>query len=193
MTYKRRPISPPSERDTESGGDPITKSMIEIREAFAGDVPLIQQIAYRTWPDTFKDILTEQQIAYMLEMMYSTTSLTEQLTERGHRFFLAGEGDVYLGFMGCETGYQSTSKTKIHKIYILPEAQGKGVGKKLIRKGVAVAREAGDTVLSLNVNKYNPAIGFYERTGFKKTAEEVIPIGNGYVMDDFVMDWAFEN
>ncbi|MGS2739574.1 N-acetyltransferase family protein [Sinomicrobium sp. M5D2P17] len=163
--------------------------MIEIREASTGDIPIIQQIANHTWPDTFKDILTEKQIAYMLDMMYSTEALAEQMQQKGHRFFLAAEGEAYLGFLSCETGYRSIPKTKIHKIYILPETQGKGVGKKLIEKCRQVAAEKKDAILSLNVNKYNPAIGFYERIGFKKTAEEVISIGNGYVMDDFVMDW----
>ena len=166
--------------------------MIAIREAFTGDIPVIQQIANHTWPHTFKDILSEKQIAYMLDMMYSTEALTEQMEQKGHRFFLASEGESYLGFLSCETGYMQIPTTKIHKIYILPETQGKGVGKKLIERCRQVASEKKDTVLSLNVNKYNPAIGFYEKIGFKKTGEEVIPIGNGYIMDDFVMDWNFE-
>ncbi|MBC9796383.1 GNAT family N-acetyltransferase [Sinomicrobium weinanense] len=166
--------------------------MIEIHKATTGDIPAIQQVARQTWPDTFKDILTEEQIAYMLNMMYSTASLAEQMEQKGHLFFLAQEEGRCLGFVSCETGYNNSAKTKIHKIYILPETQGRGVGKKLIRKSAEVAREKGDVILSLNVNKYNPAIGFYERIGFKKTAEEVISIGNGYVMDDFVMDWSFE-
>lgn len=161
--------------------------MTDIREAFAGDIPVIQEIAYATWPETFKDILTEAQIAYMLEMMYSTEALTGQLSS-GHRFFLVSENGVDLGFCSCETGYKNTPKTKIHKIYILPEAQGKGVGKRLIAKCREVALTEDDRQLSLNVNKYNRAIMFYEHLGFRKTAEEVIRIGGGYVMDDFVMD-----
>jgi ribosomal protein S18 acetylase RimI-like enzyme len=40
----------------------------------------------------------------------------------------------------------------------------------------------------LNVNKRNIAIRFYESIGFAITNEEVIDIGNGFVMDDFVME-----
>jgi hypothetical protein len=43
----------------------------------------------------------------------------------------------------------------------------------------------------LNVNKYNKAKFFYEKLGFTITKEEVIDIGNDYVMDDYVMGIKF--
>jgi len=162
--------------------------MIQITTATHQDYSLIQQIAHQTWPHTFGTILSPEQIAYMLEMMYSIPALTEQIEEKGYTFLLAKEEDIYLGFAAYELNYQGLPKTKLHKIYILPEAQGKGLGKLLINTVADIAKQNQNEVLSLNVNRNNPAIYFYEKLGFTKVAEEDIPIGQGYLMEDFVME-----
>jgi hypothetical protein len=54
-----------------------------------------------------------------------------------------------------------------------------------------VAKEAknnDNTILTLNVNRYNQAQYFYKKIGFSITKEEVIAIGNDFVMDDYVME-----
>jgi len=162
--------------------------MIQITVATKQDYTLIQQIAHQTWPETFGSILSAAQIAYMLEMMYSIPALTEQIEENGYIFLLAKDEEKYLGFAAYELFYQNLSKTKLHKIYILPEAQGKGVGKLLINRVAEIAVQNQNEVLSLNVNRNNPAINFYEKLGFTKVAEEDIPIGQGFLMEDFVME-----
>lgn len=162
--------------------------MIQIIEATNQDYLLIQQIAHQTWPDTFGNILSEEQIAYMLEMMYSIKALTEQIQEKGYIFLLAKTEEKYLGFAAYELNYQGLAKTKLHKIYILPEAQGKGVGKLLISHVAEAAKQNRNEVLSLNVNRNNPALHFYQKLGFFVVAEENIPIGQGFLMEDFVMD-----
>jgi len=162
--------------------------MTQITEATKQGYTLIQQIAHQTWPHTFGNILSKEQIAYMLEMMYSIPALTEQIEEKGYIFLLAQDKEKYLGFAGYELNYQSLAKTKLHKIYILPEAQGKGVGKLLINHVAEMAVQNQNEVLSLNVNRNNPAINFYEKLGFTKVAEEDIPIGQGFLMEDYVME-----
>jgi len=163
--------------------------MIEIRLATASDIPLIQCIAEETWPVTFGEILSSEQIRYMLDWMYSSEMLQKHLTEEGHVFLLAWDSqqDRAVGFAGIQHAVKG-QLTKIHKLYILPNQQGKGVGTKLIKSIQEMACAAQDEALYLNVNKYNiQAIKFYEYIGFKEIAQEVIDIGNGYVMDDFVL------
>ena len=167
--------------------------MIQITEATNQDYSLIQQIAHQTWPDTFAAILSAEQIAYMLEMMYSIPAITEQIEEKDYTFLLAKDEDKYLGFAAYELNYQGLAKTKLHKIYILPEAQGKGLGKFFINRVAQIAQQNRNAVLSLNVNRNNPAINFYEKIGFIKVAEENIPIGKGFYMEDFVMDKSLVN
>jgi diamine N-acetyltransferase len=148
----------------------------------------VQSIAHRTWPSTFANILSPEQIEYMLNWMYSLEMLESQL-EKGHVFLLAEENGEELGFAGFELNVAEGPKAKLHKIYLLPTSQGKGVGKALIFEVAERAKAAGQKSLLLNVNKYNQkAIDFYIKIGFQEIYTEVIDIGNGYVMDDVVME-----
>jgi GNAT superfamily N-acetyltransferase len=160
---------------------------MEIRPATPADLPTIQRIAHQTWPATFGDILSPTQIAYMLDWMYGLPALTEQIEQRGHRFLLAVEGDAALGYLSYELNYRTEPVTKIHKLYVLPEAQGRGLGQALVGQAAEAARAAGNGALVLNVNRQNRAVQFYERLGFDLVQTEDIDIGNGYRMEDFVL------
>lgn len=160
---------------------------INIIPAKLEDLVHVQSLAQRTWPDTFREILSPEQIEYMLNWMYSLETLEMQMNQ-GYKFFLAEENGEKLGFLGIEVDNEPR-KTKIHKLYILPAAQGKGLGKKLIQVVKDIAIENEQTSLLLNVNKYNQgAIDFYEYLGFVNIRAEINDIGNGYVMDDFVFE-----
>ena len=161
---------------------------LEVFYATEKDYPVIRKIAYETWPHTFKNILSQEQIKYMLKIMYSQASLSEQVDKKGHKFLLVKDGDDHIGYLSYELNHLGLSKTKIHKIYILPTTQGKGVGKLLMSTVIQIARERDNTMLSLNVNRDNPAIEFYKKIGFKKVGEEDIDIGNGFFMEDAVME-----
>jgi len=163
--------------------------MIEIKQASLSDLIYVREIAIETWPVTFADILTPDQISYMLEWMYDLEALKSQFTKKGHVFLLAKEDGRHLGFCSYEVHCNRDLKTKIHKIYILPDTQGKGIGRKLIEAVAHIAKEKGDTHLYLNVNKHNKsAIDFYRHIGFYEAYREVIDIGNGFIMDDVVME-----
>lgn len=162
-------------------------NMIKVTPANIDQIKIIQGIAYRTWPATFSSILSSEQIDYMLDMMYSDEALQAQISDLNHCFLLAAQGDTYLGFLSYETPYKGEAKTKIHKIYILPEAQGLGVGKKLMETIENIALKKGDQVLLLNVNKHNEAEKFYKHLGFETIATEDIDIGSGFLMEDKIM------
>lgn len=161
---------------------------MKIRTLAKEELSTLQSIAHRTWPSTFANILSPEQIQYMLNWMYSLDMLESQL-DKGHTFLLAEEEGKELGFAGFELNYSEGPKAKLHKIYLLPEAQGKGAGKELILEVADRAKKAGQKSLLLNVNKYNQkAIDFYLKMDFQEIYKEVIDIGNGYVMDDVVME-----
>lgn len=148
----------------------------------------IQRIADEAWPVAFAKILTQQQIRYMMDWMYSQQSLKEQL-DKGHRFFLAESGGEHLGFMSIENNAQQSGRTKIHKAYIRPAYQSKGIGRAFFDKASDEATHHRDTAIYLNVNRYNSAaIAFYEKYGMVKVKQEIIDIGNGFVMDDYVFE-----
>jgi len=162
--------------------------MIEIVEAKSQDFSAVKEIAYKTWPDTYGTILTKQQLDYMLDLFYSEEALRKNASEKGHLFFLAKDHDLAVAFVSIEHNYQQQSITRIHKIYILPETQGQGIGKLLIEKVEFLANEAKSEKLSLNVNRHNAALFFYKKNGFEIVGEEDIPLGHGYLMEDYIME-----
>jgi len=162
--------------------------MITISEAVKSDIKTIQDIVYTTWPITYGKILSEEQLKYMLDLFYSDDALTAQFDGKEQLFYLIREYESVLGFIGIEHQYQKENKTKIHKIYILPETQGKGIGRITIDAIEKLALENNSASLLLNVNRFNTALHFYERIGFTIVDEVNIEIGKGYLMEDYIME-----
>ncbi len=159
---------------------------MNLREATAADIRVIQALAHATWPVAYADILSHAQIVYMLDLMYGTPALEAQLGPKGHRFLLAEAEGTAVGFAGYERGY-TPGRSRLHKLYVLPANKGQGIGHALLEAVLVACMKAGDTAVELNVNKRNPAKAFYERHGFVVERDEVLDIGQGHVMDDHVM------
>lgn len=167
--------------------------MITISEATQNDIKQIQKIVAITWPITYGEILSKEQLDYMLDLFYSYEALLEQYTKREQLFYMVYEEGANIGFVGIEHHYKENPITKIHKIYLLPETQGKGIGKKVIEQVEKLAVENNSGAISLNVNRFNAALGFYKKIGFEVIGEADIEIGNGYLMEDFVMEKKISN
>ena len=148
---------------------------------------VVKQLAYAIWPSAYAEILSQEQLTYMLDRFYNLEALLNQ-AESGQQFYLAQNNQQeYVGFVAYEINCEP-NKTKIHKIYVLPQTQGSGVGKELFQFVKEKAEEIHQKAIFLNVNKYNKAQYFYTKLGFEIIKEEVIDIGNDYVMDDYVME-----
>lgn len=124
----------------------------------------------------------------MLEMMYNHAALEEQMKIKGHKFFIALFSGQEVGFISVSYHHgENANRSRIHKLYLLPSMQGKGLGAAMVKYAASLSKDNDDIALELNVNKYNPALHFYHRLGFAIEGEVVIDIGNGYVMDDYLM------
>ena len=162
--------------------------MLTITTASEADFPIIRKIAYETWPITYSNILSETQLHYMLGNFYSDATLHQNFTEKGHRFLLIADESGVLGFASYEHHYQQNQVTHLHKLYMLPKAQGKGAGRQLLVEVERLAQEQHQKRVSLNVNKFNKAYTFYLKNGYEKIGDIDIPIGDGFLMEDFVME-----
>ena len=162
--------------------------MFRIKKASIPDIPLIRQLTFKVWPQTYADILTKQQIDYMLSMMYSEESLEKQIKD-GSQFIFVYDDDEPVGF----ASYQEIKpgKWKLHKIYVLMSQQGKGTGKFVIDHIIDAIRKQGALSLELQVNRNNKAKGFYEKLGFTVRETINLDIGNGFFMNDYVMEKRF--
>lgn len=150
----------------------------------------IETIARETWPDTYGEILSATQLEYMLERFYERSVLKDRMAA-GSLFHLYQEAGISMGFSEIRFNEQDRF-TKLHKLYVLPELQGRSVGKLLLNNAIAVSKAVAQDGILLNVNRYNKAKLFYERQGFMVQYDEDIDIGQGFYMNDHVMQLNFE-
>lgn len=158
-----------------------------IREVTVSDIATLKDIAAKSWKVAYSEILSQEQFDFMLGKFYSTEALTASIAESNQKFLLFSDGSKPLAFASYEVNYPEKGQTKLHKLYVSPNGQGLGIGKKLVDTIKTIAVEHHSSSLILNVNKYNKALNFYEKIGFKILKPEVIDIGDGYIMDDYVM------
>jgi GNAT superfamily N-acetyltransferase len=172
-----------------------------LRPATLLDRALIRSIYERTWPSTYGHIISQEQIDFMLDWMYSDDALATQMNT-GCAFYIASIKDSNfdngewepVGFCSVSPDDEKVEGPKAHKLnklYVLPAAQGTGAGKALLNISIEVAKAAGSSSLFLQVNKLNTAYTFYLKQGFVKEAEFKFDIGNGFFMDDYVMRLSF--
>lgn len=159
--------------------------MLSIRNAVINDIALVRELTYRIWPQTYASLLSPEQIDYMLDMMYSESSLQKQMNE-GSRFMIVSAENEPVGF----ASYQQIEPGvfKLHKLYVLPSQQGKGTGRFVIDHIIHASQQQGAVSLRLQVKKDNTAKKFYEKLGFVIIQEIQLDIGNGYIMDDYIME-----
>ena len=161
--------------------------MFSIRKATTNDIPLIHEMAWVVFPHTYKEILTPEQIDYMMEWMYSEDSLHKQMEKDGHIYYLAFKEDEPAGYLSIQP--EDEHVFHLQKIYVLPSFQGMKLGKQLFEQAIKAIKEfhPAPCQMRLNVNRQNKALAFYERMGMVKVDEGDFPIGNGYYMNDFIM------
>ena len=150
-------------------------------------LPAIAELAGVIWRACYPAIISPAQIDYMLARMYALDTLREEVRSQSIRYdFLLVDGKP-AGF----ASYGPTSEPgvlKLHKLYLLPELHGRGLGSHLLRHVVREVRAAGAHHLILSVNKRNAqAVAVYQRNGFVIAESVVTDIGAGFVMDDYIM------
>ena len=165
----------------------MTDEPISIRPAETDDINTIGFLAQQIWPVAYDGIVPPDQLQYMLNLFYSPASLRNQMVQERHQFLLVEQGEEAIGFASWGA-MQEPGVFKLHKLYVLPGQQGKGLGRSMLQYIFGAIGPEGATVLRLNVNRFNKARQFYEKLGFRVTGEEDVAIGNNYFMIDYIME-----
>ena len=157
---------------------------ISFKKATLSDIPLIRSLAELIWWRHYPAIITNDQIEYMLELMYSERSITEQMQKHQNYTLIYAEGQP--------VGYYAVSEKSpglffLHKFYIDTERHRKGIGAAAFDH-IKANDCKGYSEITLQVNRRNiKAVNFYFKHGFVIDYVDDFDIGNGYTMDDFFM------
>lgn len=161
-----------------------TATIVPASEA---DLPALAELAGVIWRACYPGIISDEQIEFMLARMYDQATLREEMQSQGIHFYrLLAEGR-FAGFASIGPT-NKPGVMKLHKLYLLPELHGRGLGRLMLEHCATEARRLGAHQLLLAVNKQNTrAIAAYRRDGFAVAEAVVNDIGGGFVMDDFLM------
>ena len=170
----------------------LRKMNIDIRKASRIELQTIHEMAEVVFRKTYKSILTPEQTDYMMEWMYSVPNLENQLLQ-GHTYYIAWKDITPQGYVSVRKDSVDPDGTEVwhlEKIYVMPKAQGTGLGRKLLetaKEHVRNNRSGSKARIELNVNRNNPAVGFYKHQGLTILRKGDFPIGNGFYMNDYIM------
>lgn len=157
--------------------------MIQLILANQSDLDTIANLAHTIWNIHYVPIIGQEQVDYMLEKMYNKENLTLQIDVNKHQFYLIQDDNRCLGFVSVST--VNEKDYFLHKFYILQHESNKGIGTDTLNALIQLIKPQ---TLTLTVNRQNyKSINFYFKNGFTIDRVEDFDIGDGYVMNDFVM------
>jgi GNAT superfamily N-acetyltransferase len=159
---------------------------IQLKKATLADLTIIEHLAKAIWQEHYVPMVGQAQVDYMLGRFYNTTALAKQADE-GQQFWLIQKDGINEGYIALSE--KSDGEYFLHKFYLSSALQGKGIGAKIFQDVLNLYKNLKIIKLQVNKNNYK-SINFYFKMGFKIEKLFVLDIGEGFVMDDFLMVWS---
>ncbi len=160
--------------------------MAEFVLAQDSDVALISRLGHKIFSETYEDILSEEQIEYMLEMMYSTYSIRRQMQNNNSFYIVYCEGEA-VGYIAIED--KGEDSFHLQKLYLRSDMRGKNIGREMISKVYEHAKSLSPNgaTITLNVNRNNPTLDFYKKMGWEIIEKGDFDLGSGFFANDYIM------
>ncbi len=170
--------------------------MYKIRIAFTTDIPKIIEVAEDVWKQTYRVFLSEEQVEYMYNKMYTPEFIQWQMLT-GTTYFMYLEDEKILGFVAYEIkedvyGLLKNEVVYLHRIYIKQNKQRKGIGNALMNEIVKIALKNNCACIQLNVHRKNNAMYFYKKMGFELYEKTDIAYGKFWLNDYILRKNRFE-
>ncbi len=150
------------------------------------DLNKIADLAYEIWNEYFINIISQEQIDYMLLNFQSLEAIVNQTTNDNYTYFSVYHNAELCGYMGIKT---EKEKIFLSKLYLHEKYRGQGIASSMFQKIFEIGKKLNKKSVYLTVNKNNiPVINIYKFKGFEIVDSVVTDIGEGYVMDDYIME-----
>ncbi len=158
---------------------------LRVRAAGTADTKTLEALAKEIWEQHYSPIIGKTQVSYMLEKFQSQSAIESDIAG-GYVYYIAS-------FDGVPCGYSAVKKDGsgvfLSKLYVKQGYRGKGIARAMLEKIYEYARKNKSKRVWLTCNKYNKAsLETYKKLGFSITDSCVKDIGEGYKMDDYVLE-----
>ena len=160
--------------------------MAEFVLAQESDAGLISRLGHKIFKETYEEILSESQIEYMLEMMYSTFSILRQMQNNNTFYIVFCVGEP-CGYIAIER--KNESLFHLQKFYLRSDMHGQNIGRKMMNQVYKHAKELSPegATITLNVNRENPTLEFYKKMGWEIIESGDFDLGCGFFANDYIM------
>lgn len=146
----------------------------------------VARLAKKIWYDHYSTIIDEGQIEYMVNKYQSKKAVKQQIEEENYEYFLFEYNGEYAGYFGMKKEKESIF---LSKLYIDKDYRRKGIATKGIDFLCKICVRDSLNKIWLTVNRNNKgSVAAYEHLGFVTARTQVADIGEGYVMDDYIME-----
>lgn len=163
-----------------------SKHSVEFIEVTKENIDVLAELSKTIWNECFIDIITKEQIDYMVSKFQSKEAMEDQIANENYTYYFINADSENVGYTGI---CPKENKLFLSKLYLIRESRGKGFAKKTMDFIKQKAREQNLEAVWLTVNKNNQrAIDFYKISGFSIIDSQVKDIGKGMVMDDYIME-----
>ncbi|WP_163132547.1 GNAT family N-acetyltransferase [Agarivorans sp. Alg241-V36] len=149
------------------------------------DIQQLAELASEIWLEHYTPIIGLEQVKYMLATFHSATRIKQQIAAEDYSYYFIESEGKYAGYLGVQ---RQEEQLFLSKIYVHSQHRGQGLAKQAMNFTKQLAKDFKLQRISLTVNRHNhDSIAAYQKMGFVKVAEQCTDIGQGYVMDDWVM------
>lgn len=161
---------------------------VEIIKVESDDqIETLDALAKEIWNEHFVKIIGQEQVDYMLKKFQCFDAMKQQISDGYEYFELTLDGQS-IGYMGIHQ--EDTETMFLSKLYVKAECRGKHIATLAFDYLKELSRELGLKKIYLTCNKYNKnTLAVYDHFGFVKTDEQDNPIGEGFVMEDYILTY----
>lgn len=158
---------------------------ISIKSLQKDNISQLVELAKPIWEEHYIPIIGKQQVTYMLDKFQSEQAVNEQLIQ-GYEYYLVSLEGQLMGYFSIQL--REDQSLFISKFYLSKKARGRKIGTAMLDFINTAAKDKNCKTLALTVNKYNPAYQVYLKLGFSNVGSVEADIGEGYIMDDYLME-----
>ena len=148
----------------------------------------LEELAWKIFPDTYRELIPAEQIPYMMKRMYDQEVLRKEVSG-GMNYALIYDGNTPIGYLSWHLLDDGKEKImRLEELYLDFSYHGRSIGNLGILHVIGEAKQAGADCITLNVHKRNlRAHKAYCRAGFYRWRSEKEDVGNGFFKDDYIM------
>jgi GNAT superfamily N-acetyltransferase len=160
--------------------------MIEILRVITSEqIAATAKLANEIWREHYTPIIGAEQVDYMIAKYQSPNAIRTQIDQNDLVYYLLYVGRQPAGYFAIQV---RSDEVFLSKLYVSKTYRKQGLAAKAIAFIKSVAADNCLRRISLTINKNNRAsLSAYERLGFKSEKAVVTDIGNGFVMDDYIL------